>query len=442
VLDLKLIRDDPEQVSAALARRGSGFTEIVQEILSKDQERRAAIASAESLRAMQKTRSVAFAAARARGEDDPELRASMQEMSAQVKALADQAAAAEQQVQDLVSRLPNLPDPSVAAGPEDELVKVVGEPRIGGDAAQPGVERPGVEQAAGEQLAGERATGVRDHLELAGAMIDMDHAAQLSGARFAYLKGDLVMVELALVRYALEKLRGHGFEPVIPPVLVRERALYGTGFLPDTEQQIYRLADDDLYLVGTSEVALASLHDDEILPAERLPLRYAGFSPCFRREAGAAGKDTRGIFRVHQFDKVEMFSFVEPEASLQEHERILAIEEEILTELELPYRVVNIAVNDLGNSAAKKYDCEAWLPSQGRYRELTSCSNTTDYQARRLNIRMRREGRTQTLHTLNGTAVAVGRTIIALLENGQREDGTVALPGVLSACGAPAVLGA
>jgi seryl-tRNA synthetase len=284
---------------------------------------------------------------------------------------------------------------------------------------------------------------VRDHLELAGSMIDMDHAAKLSGARFAYLKGDLVMVELALVRFVLEKLRGHGFEPVIPPVLVRERALYGTGFLPDTEQQIYRLADDDLYLVGTSEVALASLHDDEILPAERLPLRYAGFSPCFRREAGAAGKDTRGIFRVHQFDKVEMFSFVEPERSTEEHKRILAIEEEILGDLELPYRVVNIAVGDLGASAAKKYDCEAWLPSQGRYRELTSCSNTTDYQARRLNIRVRREGQgAQMLHTLNGTAVAVGRTIIALLENGQREDGSVALPGVLAGYGAPAVLGA
>jgi seryl-tRNA synthetase len=283
---------------------------------------------------------------------------------------------------------------------------------------------------------------VRDHLELAGSMIDMDSAAKLSGARFAYLKGDLVMVELALVRFALEKLRGHGFEPVIPPVLVRERALYGTGFLPDTEQQIYRLADDELYLVGTSEVALASLHDDEILSAERLPLRYAGFSPCFRREAGAAGKDTRGIFRVHQFDKVEMFSFVEPDQSLEEHERILAIEEEILTELGLPYRVVNIAAGDLGNSAAKKYDCEAWLPSQGRYRELTSCSNTTDYQARRLNIRLRRDKRVQTLHTLNGTAVAVGRTIIALLENGQREDGTVALPDILAAYGAPAVLGA
>ena len=280
----------------------------------------------------------------------------------------------------------------------------------------------------------------RDHLELAGSLIDMDHAAKLSGARFAYLKGDLVMLELALVRWVLEKLRVHGFEPVIPPVLVRERALYGTGFLPDTEQQIYSLPADELFLVGTSEVALASLHDEEILDTERLPLRYAGFSPCFRREAGAAGKDTRGIFRVHQFDKVEMFSFVEPSASGAEHERILAIEEEILGELGLPYRVVNIAVNDLGAPAAKKYDCEAWLPSQGRYRELTSCSNTTDYQARRLNIRVRREKRTEILHTLNGTAVAVGRTIIALLENGQREDGSVALPECLGPYGAPATL--
>ena len=227
-----------------------------------------------------------------------------------------------------------------------------------------------------------------DHLELAGALIDMEAGAQVAGSRFAYLKGDLVRLELALVRWALELLGGHGFEPVIPPVLVRERALYGTGFLPDTEQQIYRLADDDLYLAGTSEVALASLHADEILDAE-LPLRYAGFSPCFRREAGAAGRDTRGIFRVHQFDKVEMFSFVEPEAAADEHERLLAIEEEILQALEIPYRVVNIAVDDLGASAAKKYDCEAWLPGQGRYRELTSTSNTTDFQARRLDIRYR-----------------------------------------------------
>jgi seryl-tRNA synthetase len=245
---------------------------------------------------------------------------------------------------------------------------------------------------------------------------------------------------LALVGWVLQKLRGRGFEPVIPPVLVRERALYGTGFLPDTEQQLYSLPEDELFLVGTSEVALASLHDGEILEAEQLPLRYAGFSPCFRREAGAAGKDTRGIFRVHQFEKVEMFSFVAPEDSEGEHQRILAIEEEILQELGLPYRVVNIAVNDLGNSAAKKYDCEAWLPSQGRYRELTSCSNTTDYQARRLNIRLRVERRTQTPHTLNGTAVAVGRTLVALLENGQMSDGGVELPEVLVPYGAPARL--
>jgi seryl-tRNA synthetase len=339
----------------------------------------------------------------------------MRGVAARVKELERGLGEVEPALDAALSSLPNLPDPTAAPGPEDELVREVGQ-----------IKPPAFEP--------------RDHLELAGEMIDMDRGARLSGARFAYLKGDLVMLELALVRWVLEKLRTHGFEPVIPPVLVRERALYGTGFLPDTEQQIYRVAEDDLYLVGTSEVALASLHDSEIIDAERLPLRYAGFSPCFRREAGAAGKDTRGIFRVHQFDKVEMFSFVSPEDSLAEHERILAIEEEILKELGLPYRVVNIAVTDLGNSAAKKYDCEAWLPSQGRYRELTSCSNTTDYQARRLNIRMRHEKRTQTPHTLNGTAVAVGRTIVALLENGQNADGGVELPQVLAAYGSPAEL--
>jgi seryl-tRNA synthetase len=273
-------------------------------------------------------------------------------------------------------------------------------------------------------------------------MIDIEHATQLSGSRFAYLRGELVLLELALVRWALERAQAEGFEPVVPPVLVRERALFGTGFLPDTEQQIYSLPADDLYLVGTSEVALASLHDGEIIAADRLPLRYAGFSPCFRREAGAAGKDTRGIFRVHQFDKVEMFCFVDPAESAAEHERLLAIEEGILGALGIPYRVVNIAVGELGNSAAKKYDCEAWLPGQGRYRELTSCSNTTDFQARRLDIRLRPAdgGRARTLHTLNGTAIAVGRTLIALLENGQREDGSVALPECLRDYGAPAVL--
>jgi len=277
---------------------------------------------------------------------------------------------------------------------------------------------------------------------LAGPRIDMERAAQLSGSRFAYLRGQLVLLELALVRYALEKLGREGFEPVSPPVLVRERALYGTGFLPDTEQQIYKLADDELYLIGTSEVALASLHADEIVPIESLPLRYAGFSACFRREAGAAGKDTRGIFRVHQFDKVEMFSFVEPSLSAAEHERLLAIEEAICQELSIPYRVVAIAVNDLGASATKKYDIEAWLPGQERYRELTSCSNTTDYQARRLDIRLRPSGggKPEPLHTLNGTAVTSSRTIIALLENGQQDDGSVLLPEALTAFGAPPML--
>ncbi len=419
MLNLKLIRDDPDGVRAALARRDPALSEIIDQILEKDQEWRAATTSAESLRATQKTRSEAFGAAKARGEDAPELRAEMQEMSAQVKAFIDQAGAAKQTLDALVLPLPNLPDPTAASGPEDELTREVGEIGVGGP---------------------ESPFEPRDHLELAGELIDMDRAASLSGSRFAYLKGDLVMVELALVRWALEKLRSHGFEPVIPPVLVREHALYGTGFMPDTEQQIYVLPEDDLYLVGTSEVALASLHAEEILDSGALPLRYAGFSPCFRREAGAAGKDTRGIFRVHQFDKVEMFSFVAPADSAAEHERILAIEEEILKELELPYRVVNIAVTDLGSSAAKKYDCEAWLPSYGRYRELTSCSNTTDYQARRLNIRLRRDKQTQTLHTLNGTAVAVGRTLVALLENGQRADGGVELPEALVSYGAPARL--
>ncbi len=417
MLDLKLIRQEPQAVRDALARRDPGLAEVVDRVLDCDERWRAATTAAESLRATQRADSERIAKAKQAGEDAAELLAGMKELSAQVKQLGEEAERAREELQGLLAPLPNLPDPTAAPGPEDELVRTVGE------APQLGFEP-------------------RDHLQLAGALIDMDRAANLSGSRFAYLKGDLVMLEFALVRWALEKLRAHGFEPVIPPVLVREQALFGTGFLPDTEQQIYRLPEDDLYLVGTSEVALASLHAEEIVEAERLPLRYAGFSPCFRREAGAAGKDTRGIFRVHQFDKVEMFSFVEPEQGVAEHERILGIEEEILGELELPYRVVNIAVNDLGNSAAKKYDCEAWIPSQGRYRELTSCSNTTDYQARRLNVRLRREKQVAMLHTLNGTAVAVGRTIIALLENGQREDGTVVLPACLVPFGAPSLLSA
>ena len=267
----------------------------------------------------------------------------------------------------------------------------------------------------------------------------MEKAAVASGARFAYLLGDLVLVELALIRFAVDRVRAEGFEPVVPPVLVREGPLYGTGFFPGEREMIYEIERDELFLVGTSEVSLAALHADEILDAERLPLRYAGISTCFRREAGAAGKDTRGIFRVHQFDKVEMFSYVHPDEWPAEHERLLAIEEGILQALEIPYRVVDIAVGDLGAPAARKFDCEAWIPSQERYRELTSCSNTTDFQARRLGARFRPEADAppEVLHSLNGTAVAVGRTLIALLENGQQPDGSVRLPEALVDAGAP-----
>ena len=392
---------------AALTRRGEEAVAALDRVLELDDRWRALRTELEELQAEQNR------ASRGRsGPPTPEEREQLATLAARGRELSDEEGRVRGERERTLASLPNLPADDAPA--EDTVLREVGQ--------------------AG-------ATG-RDHLELAGWRIDMEHAAQLSGSRFAYLRGELVLLELALVRYAFERLMAEGFEPVIPPVLVRERALYGTGFLPDTEQQIYSLPEDDLYLVGTSEVALASLHADEILDGESLPLRYAGFSSCFRREAGAAGKDTRGIFRVHQFDKVEMFTFVEPTESAAEHERLLAIEEGIVQELGIPYRVVAIAVDDLGASAAKKYDIEAWLPGQERYRELTSCSNTTDYQARRLDIRYRAEseGRPAQVHTLNGTAVAVGRTIIALLENGQREDGSVALPPALVPYGAPAAL--
>jgi seryl-tRNA synthetase len=381
-------------------------------VLDLDRRRRTILPELESLRAAKNAASEEIARAKRAGADAAEAIEAMRAVGRQEKHLEGERAQVEGSLQEALSRLPNLP--SEDAPQSDTVLKVVGEPRTG--------------------------DGFLDHLELAGPLIDMEAGARLSGARFAYLRGDLVMLELALVRWALERLRAEGFEPVIPPVLVREQALYGTGMLPDTEQQIYVVPEDELYLVGTSEVALASLHAGEILAGEDLPQRCAGFSSCFRREAGAAGKDTRGIFRVHQFDKVEMFVFTTPEESAAEHQRLLAIEESLLGALGIPYRVVNIAVDDLGASAAKKYDCEAWLPSQQRYRELTSCSNTTDFQARRLDIRVRAAGgaRPVSAHTLNGTAVAVGRTIVALLENGQQEDGSVMLPECLVAYGAPA----
>jgi seryl-tRNA synthetase len=406
MLDIRLIRRDPDGVRRALARRGPQAAEAVSRVLELDERWRELTTQLEALRSEQN-----LASRGRQGAPSPGEREQLAALAARGRELSDEESAVRAQRDAELQSLPNLPMDDAPL--QDTVLREVGE---------------------------SGATG-RDHLELAGPRIDMERGARLSGSRFAYLRGELVLLELGLVRFVLEKLMEQGFEPVIPPVLVREPALYGTGFLPDTEQQIYRLPDDDLYLVGTSEVALASLHRHEILAAEQLPLRYAGFSTCFRREAGAAGKDTRGIFRVHQFDKVEMFSFVAPEDAVGEHERLLGIEESILQDLEIPYRVVAIAVDDLGASAAKKYDCEAWLPGQGRFRELTSCSNTTDYQARRLDIRYRpADSRPAHLHTLNGTAVAVGRTIIALLENGQRPDGSIAMPEALHRYGVPAAL--
>jgi seryl-tRNA synthetase len=410
MLDLKAIRRDPESVRTALARRRDGSDARLDDVLALDARRRELLPEVESLRASQNQASQEIAGAKQAGGDAAQAIAAMQEVSRRVKALSEELSGVEAELDHALGLLPNPPDPSAAD--DDTTVREVGDAGASG----------------------------RDHLELAGDRIEMEAAARVAGSRFAYLKGDIVLLELALRRWALDLLRGHGFEPVLPPVLVREEALYGTGFLPDTEQQIYRLADDPLYLTGTSEVPLASLHAGEILDGERLPVRYAGVSPCFRREAGAAGRDTRGIFRVHQFDKVEMFSFVEPEAAQDEHELLLSLEEEILQALSIPYRVVNIGAHDLGASAAKKYDCEAWLPGQQRYRELTSTSNTTDFQSRRLDIRYRpASGGPRHVHTLNGTAVT-WRHLIALLENGQRDDGSVGLPEVLSAWGAPSEL--
>ena len=382
---------------------------MLDQVLEADAQRRELLPELEELRAAKNKASKRIGELQREREDASEAIAEVRAVGEREKSLEADIAAAETRRDELLAGLPNLPDDS--APHEDEVLREVGEAGAGG----------------------------RDHLELLGSLVDMEAGARVAGSRFAYLKGPLVRLEFALVQWSLDALEDKGFMPIVPPVLVREEAMFGTGFLPDTEQQIYRVPDDDLYLVGTSEVPLASLHAGELLSEEELPLRYAGFSTCFRREAGAAGKDTRGIFRVHQFDKVEMFTFVVPEESAAEHERLLAIEEELLQALGIPYRVVNIAVNDLGASAAKKYDLEAWLPGQERYRELTSCSNTTDYQARRLDARYRPaagKGPRQ-LHTLNGTAVAVGRTIIALVENHQRDDGTIAVPEVLQRCGAP-----
>jgi len=417
MLDLKAIRSDPERIKAALARRGAA--EQVDELLALDARRRQLLPEVENAQAERKTLSKQIGERKQAGEDAAELMATVQGLKERGEAAKEELEQVETRLGELALTLPNIPDPDAPEGMTEEDAVVIRE--VG--------DRPEFDFEP------------RDHLEIGTelGLIEMEKAAELSGSRFAYLKGDLVLLELALVRFVIELVRSEGHEPVVPPVLVREEALEGTGFLPEARDQIYEIPKDELFLTGTSEVALAGLHAGEILDAAELPLRYAAFSTCFRREAGAAGRDTRGIFRVHQFDKVEMFSFVEPTASKDEHERLLAIEERILGELEIPYRVVNVAVGDLGAPAAKKYDCEAWIPSQGRFRELTSCSNTTDYQARRLSARYRPEegAAPQAVHTLNGTACAVGRTIIALIENRQESDSGFTLPKTLHRYGAP-----
>ncbi|HEY7268125.1 MAG TPA: serine--tRNA ligase [Solirubrobacterales bacterium] len=418
---MKQIRSDPEAVRAALARRGAAGE--LDELLGVDERRRELNTRTDAIRAEQNKLSAEIEeAARAGRAGDPEfaeLRERSSGLKSELKELEPQLGELDARREELLVSLPNLPDPEAPDGETEEdnvTLREVGE-------------RPRFDFEP------------RDHLDLAQrhGWIDMEAAAETSGSRFAYLFGDLVMLELALVRFAVELIRAEGFRPTVPPVLVRERALFGTGIFPGEREMIYEVPRDELFLVGTSEVSLASLHADQIMEASDLPKRYGGISTCFRREAGAAGRDTRGIFRVHQFDKIEMFSFVEPSASREEHERLLAIQERILAALEIPYRVVDIAIGDLGAPAARKFDCEAWIPSQERYREVTSCSNTTDFQARRLSSRYRAaQGESpEPVHTLNGTAVAVGRTLIALLENGQRGDGTVELPPTLQEFGAP-----
>jgi seryl-tRNA synthetase len=424
MLDLKAIRSDPERFKAALARRGAA--EQVDELLGLDARRRELLPEVENAQAERKTLSKQIGEKKKAGEDAEAegLMATVQGLKERIESGKEELERVEAKLDELALTLPNLPDPDAPEGMTEEDAVVLRE--VG--------EKPQFDFEP------------RDHLDIGTELgvIEMEAAARLSGSRFAYLVGDLVLLELALVRFAIELVRAEGHEPVVPPVLVREEALEGTGFLPGDRDQIYEIPKDELFLTGTSEVGLAGLHADEILDVNSLPLRYCAFSTCFRREAGAAGRDTRGIFRVHQFDKVEMFSFVEPGSSREEHERLLAIEERILGELEIPYRVVNVALGDLGAPAAKKYDCEAWIPSQGRYRELTSCSNTTDYQARRLGARYRpAEGEApQVLHTLNGTACAVGRTIIALIENRQESDGSFTLPNSLHRFGSPERIGA
>jgi len=400
LLDPQILRKNLELLKDNINRRGLDID--ITFLVEQDEKRRKVKFEAEQVRSEQK--SIGKEISQTEGSQKKELLEKASELSEKVKLLNEKYEKEDKLFFDQWIKIPNLVDESSPMGSTDQdnlEIKKVGKIKEISD--------------------------IKNHLEIGEQLnlINVEKAAEVSGSRFSYIFGDLVKIELNLVSWVMEKLSGKDFTPTVPPVLVREEALFGTGFFPDDAEQVYEIPKDDLYLVGTSEVPLAALHSNEILDLESLPLRYAGFSTCFRREAGTYGKDTTGIFRVHQFDKVEMFSFCNPEKSKEEHDYLLSVEEEILQELEIPYRVVDVCTGDLGASAAKKYDIEAWMPSQQNYREVTSCSNTTDFQARRLNIRTKIDGNTTTMHTLNGTALAVGRILIALIENNQQEDGRV-----------------
>ena len=408
MIDPRLLRDDPDRVRASQRTRGDDES-VVDTALAADAARREAIAAAGNLRAEQK--SLGKGVASASPEERTALLAKLGDLAAAVKEAEAAEAAAQEAFDTAMRRIANVVEDGVPAGGEDDFVVL--------------------------REVGERRTfdfPVRDHTELGTMLgaIDTERGGKVSGARFYYLTGVGALLELALVNFAIARAVAAGFVPVIAPALVKPEAMEGTGFLGAHAEEVYRLERDDLYLVGTSEVALAAMHMNEVLDLGDAPRRYAGFSSCFRREAGSYGRDTKGIIRVHWFDKVEMFSFAPPDQSHDEHRRLLTWEEEMLQALELPYRVVDIAGGDLGSSAARKFDCEAWLPSQERWLELTSTSNCTDFQARRLNIRMRgADGKPAPLHTLNGTLVASTRTIVAILENHQQADGSVVVPEAL-----------
>ncbi|PSJ29501.1 serine--tRNA ligase [Streptosporangium nondiastaticum] len=410
MIDLRLLREDPDRVRASQRARGEDV-DVVDALLSADERRRSSSVRFDELRSEQKA--LGKLIPKASGDEKAALLKKAGELSAAVKAADAEQDEAAAEAQRLLLQIGNLVHPDVPLGGEDDFVVLdtVGTPR---DFAAEGFEP-------------------KDHLELGQLLgaIDVERGAKVSGSRFYYLTGVGALLELALVNAAIAQATAAGFTPMLTPALVKPRAMEGTGFLGQAAQDVYHLEKDDFYLVGTSEVPLAAYHMDEILDADQLPLRYAGFSPCFRREAGTYGKDTRGIFRVHQFDKVEMFSYIAPEDAEAEHDRLLEWEKQWLTSLELPFQVIDTATGDLGASASRKFDCEAWIPTQGKYRELTSTSNCDEFQARRLSVRMRDGKTVKPLATLNGTLCAVPRTIVALLENHQQADGSVRVPEVL-----------